>query len=258
MNEIIRRYLTYYFHDSTFTDAHFDRETTTLTLTLQCDRELDCPENWKDERFTYRLIFAGVRFHRLETEYRGSWMDMQFLIGEFLDSDCKKREEEKAGEPLIHYGIHLSGGWAEILCREIRIERAVGELTEPECVPAAEPTPFNRAETLVLLSRLTNGEALSVRAMPRLQRTLETMAEEKDPQLLPTLRRMLALPGRILLRTTSQLLGKYGTPEDLPLLYAHLPGTKNRPYLRRALLDAIDALAEEETGDTVAFWRDEL
>lgn len=246
MNETIRRYLTYYFHDSTFTDAHFDRETTTLTLTLQCDRELDCPENWKDKRYTYHLIFEGVRFHWLETECSGSWMDMQFLIGEFLDSDRKKREEETAGEPLIHYGIHLSGGWAEILCREIRIERAAGELTEPECVPAAEPTPFNRAETLVLLSRLTNGEALSVRAMPRLQRTLEKMAEEQDPELLPTLRRMLALPGRILLRTTSRLLGKCGTAEDLPLLYAHLPGTKTRPDLRRALLDAIDALGERQ------------
>jgi hypothetical protein len=94
--------------------------------------------------------------------------------------------------------------------------------------------------------------------MPRLQRTLEKMAEEQDPQLLPTLRRMLALPSRILLRTTSRLLGEYGTAEDLPLLYAHLPGTKTRPDLRRALLDAIDALAEEEAGDPVDFWRDEL
>ena len=248
MKETIRKYLTYYFHDSSFTDAHFDRETSTLTLTLQCDRELDCPENWKDEKYTYRLIFEGVQYQLLETGCRDIWTDMQFLVGELLDSARKKEEEENIGEPLIHYGIHLSGGWAEILCRDIRIERAEGELTDiPEKTKKeADFSPMTPGERNRLLTTLTYGGSLGVMPMMRLRRTLEQMHAEKDEELPALLRRILALPGRILLSTTAGILSECGTKDDLPLLYAHLPETKTRPDLRRALLDAIDALAEKE------------
>ena len=72
------------------------------------------------------------------------------------------------------------------------------------------------------------------------------MEENDDPDLLPIVRGILKLDKPKFWDIAVRLLGKYGTPEDLPLLYAHLPGTKNRPDLRRALLDAIDALGERQ------------
>lgn len=242
-----QKYLTYYFHDSIFTDAHYEYETNTLTLTLQCYREMDSWENRSDEKYTYRLHFEGVRHQILETNTRASWMDMQFLAGEFLDSARKNREEKKTGEALIHYAMKLSyDGWAEILCRNIRVERAVGELAEPESITVSAPKPLSRAEMLMQLSRMENGEGISPRAMFRLDAALKQMDEENAADLPAFVRRVLALEHPICLRTAVRIIGKCGTTEDVSRLCTLLPRTANRPDTRCALLDAIDALNGQE------------
>ena len=43
--------------------------------------------------------------------------------------------------------------------------------------------------------------------------------------------------------TESSGVYQIGTAEDLPLLYAQIPGTKQRPYRRKLLLNTIDHLA---------------
>jgi len=234
MNEVIQKYLSGYFHDSIFTDAHYDHASNTLTLSLQCYREWESYERWQDAAYTYRLHFEGICHQVLETEIHGSWMDMMLITGEIHSVPDKS---------LFRCTMLLNAGYAEILCRDIRLERAAGELAEPEYAPAAAPKPLSGAELLVQLSRLENGEDSSVRTMIRLDSTLRTMADNRDSALPALLRRILALPRPICLRTAVRLLGECGTAEDLPLLYAHLPRTASHPETRRVLLNAIDTLS---------------
>lgn len=234
MTETTRNILCRYFHDSVFTDAHYDRDGATLTLSLQCEREMDeHHDDWRDAAYTYRLIFEGVRRQMLETECGGSWTDVQFLTGEFLPTPDG-----------LWYAMHLHRGYAEIVCCDIRVERADGGAIPVVCPPSPSiQPPLTPTERNRLLTALQYGGSLSVMQMLRLRRTLEEMERTADPELAEVLRRILVMERGILLAVTSRMIAEVGEAQDLPLLYAHLPKTAERPDLRRALLYAIDRLA---------------
>ncbi len=125
MTAIEREYLTGYFHDSILADWHYDQTEHSLTLSLQCDWEAaKNGGNIADRRFTYRVIFEDVLRFICDTAARSPGVPLfWFYDGRFADTD----------EPdTLHYIMRLSEGTAEVICRDIRVERARGELLPPK------------------------------------------------------------------------------------------------------------------------------
>jgi len=237
--------LRHYYRGSPITSAIFENEGSRLILTLQCRSE--CPDDalLYTPAYTHRLVFDGVLYHVMESRSDGENMPLCFLTGDFPDTGRKRNAEIQHGSPLLHYAIHLRPGYAEILCRNI-------ELHSPAALPVLPPPDtslpqkiLSAAECARLITSLSYGMSVSVVTVNRLRRTLETMAETREEQLLSILRRLLALPTPPLLAVSARLIAQCGTKEDLPLLYAHLPRTERRPDLRHALLDAADMLANK-------------
>jgi hypothetical protein len=69
------------------------------------------------------------------------------------------------------------------------------------------------------------------------------MEENEDPALPGLARAILHLDDPDFWEIAVRILGRCGTAEDLPLLYAQIPGTMQRPYRRKLLLNSIDHLA---------------
>ena len=240
-----KEYLTWHFHDFVCVDWQYSREKQRLRIHIR--------ENWdRDENSdAFCLEFEGIRYYAMEAESRHPISPLFWIISTvFTQSARKDRLEKLFGEPLLQYEIELDGGYAQIICTDIHAKRLKED--PPPCITAQSWTPPPPPEQFLpeereerILAAAQNHRYPS-KDYDRGEETLRQMEENDDPDLLPIVRGILKLDKPNFWDIAVRLLGKYGTPEDLPLLYAHLPGTKNRPDLRRALLDAIDALGERQ------------
>ena len=124
MNALEREYLGGYFHDSVLGDWHYDQTSHTLTLALQCDWEAaKNGGDLADKRFTYRIVFEGIQSFRCDAEKQMT----NFPLFWFDSGACTETED---GQILYH--MRLNKGSAEIVCRDIRVECARGELLPPK------------------------------------------------------------------------------------------------------------------------------
>ena len=73
------------------------------------------------------------------------------------------------------------------------------------------------------------------------------MEENKDSELPALARAILHLDEPNFWDIAVRILGRIGTADDLPLLYAQIPSTKQRPYDRKLLLNTIDHLAAKNS-----------
>ena len=135
----------------------------------------------------------------------------------------------------------------EIICADIHAERLKEEsppyTPDSSWTPPPPPEPFPPEEREALILEAAQNHTYPFSDYDRAEETLRLMEENKDPELPGLARAILHLDEPNFWDIAVRILGRIGTAEDLPLLYAQIPGTMQRPYRRKLLLNSIDHLA---------------
>lgn len=237
-----RTYLSCHFHDFVCVDWQYSREEQRLQLRIRDD--------WDNEENsdTFLLKFEGIRYYSMEAENHHPNPPLFWIISTaFTTSERKKRLEKHFDEPLFQYEIWLSNGYVEIICADIHAERLKEEsppyTPDSSWTPPPPPEPFPPEEREALILEAAQNHTYPFSDYDRAEETLRLMEENKDPELPGLARAILHLDEPNFWDIAVRILGRIGTAEDLPLLYAQIPGTKQHPDRRKLLLNTIDLLA---------------
>ncbi len=243
MDEKSKEYLSWHFHDFVCVDWQYSREEQRLRVHIREDWDSD------ENSDAFLLEFEGIRCCAMEAESHHPISPLFWIISTaFTQSARKERLEKQFGEPLLQYEIELDNGYAEIICTDIHAQRLKED--PPPCIaaesrtPPPPPEPFSGEEREERILAAAQNHTYPIEDYDRSEETLRQMEEKNEPDLLPIVRGILKLDKPNFWDIAVPLLGKYGTAEDLPLLYAQIPGTEQSPHRRRQLLNAIDLLAK--------------
>ncbi len=241
-----REYLSWHFHDFVCVDWQYSREEQRLQIHIR--------ENWDSDENSdaFLLTFEGIRYYAAEGENNHQNSPLFWIISTaFTQSSRQKRLQKLFDEPLTEYEIELNNGYVDIICADIHAKRLKADpppytSTRP-WTPPPPPEPFPPEEREERILAAAQNFDYPFEDFERVEETLQLLAENNDPALLPITRKILSLEAPNFLNTAIRLLRQCGTAEDLPLLYAHLPHTANSPYQRQVLLRTIDTLAQRES-----------
>lgn len=238
-----RTYLSCHFHDFVCVDWQYSREEQRLQLHIREDWDSD------ENSDAFLLKFEGIRYYSMEAENHFQNFPLFWIISTtaFTTSERKKRLEKQFDEPLYQYEICLENGYVEIICTDIHAERLKEDpppyTPDPSWTPPPPPEPFPPEEREARILNAAQSHTYPSADYDRAEETLRLMEENKDPALPGLARAILHLDDPDFWETAVRILGRCGTADDLPLLYAQIPGTKQRPYRRKLLLNTIDHLA---------------
>lgn len=238
-----REYLSWHFHDFVCVDWQYSRPEQRLQLHIREDWDSD------ENSDAFLLKFEGIRYYSMEAENHHPSSPLFWIISTtaFTTSERKKRLEKQFDEPLYQYEICLENGYVEIICADIHAERLKEDpppyTPDSSWTPPPPPEPFPPEEREARILNAAQSHTYPSADYDRAEETLRLMEENKDPALPGLARAILHLDDPDFWETAVRILGRLGTAEDLPLLYAQIPGTMQRPYRRKLLLNSIDHLA---------------
>ena len=239
-----------YFHDSRICSINMDHDRRELVICLQCQREWEESEKGaiEDARYTYILRFAGVYGLCIATDL--SWPE--YINGRFKQTAWLRKQQKQTKRKLYQFRIGLADGYLDIVFQRFFVRKAEGRISYAGVKEVGafyknrlQRSPEKLAE---IRDELNNTSQDSLND----DYNLEILYANSTEDLPQQCRRILTGEASQAAKAyAAWLLGKCGTPKDLPLIWEAFRAEKERecidcsfesPMRDRNYLDSVEQL----------------
>ena len=242
-----------YFHDSRICSVNMDSDRRELVICLQCRSEWEKSGKGtiEDARYTFTLRFAGVYGFRAVTDL--SWPE--YINGRFKQTAWLCEQQKQTNRKLYQFRIGLADGYLDIVFHRFTIRKAEGRISYAgvkEVGAFFKDTRKCSPEKLAeIRDELNNNSQDSLND----DYNLEILYANSTEDLPQQCRRVLTGEASQAAKDyAAWLLGKCGTPKDLPLIWEAFRAEKERecfdgsfesPMKDRNFLDSVEQFTNQ-------------
>lgn len=230
-----------YFHDSRITSLNIIPEKHALEMRLQCSRECEeenggAREDIYNQKYGYVLTFFGVTYLDIQTTL--DWPE--YINGRF----------KAIAKGKYYFRIQTADGYIDVGYRSFKLRKNIGRVSY-KGISGFDPwikKAWQVSDEMLnaILTRLAD-DGYSEEDDFDLYLDLERLYASGRTDIAKYLRRYASSSWEVDVAVpfSAWLLGKFGSPDDIPLL-RQVSDRTDDPLIKRNILDAIETLSNNE------------
>lgn len=245
-NRFLRYYIGFdYFHDSLVRKISYYDKKKLAQIELSCEREWplhDWDQFADDENYIYRLVFTNCVYFEYERNNLKTYTE--YLNGRFKNSARLQEITHSAKRHYYHLRIQLTDGYVDLVFRDFRIERFIGNIFLPKRITFewyydSISRRFSKSKMDEIISLAREGE------FPLRSYALDYLWVTKNGQVVSLAREALSDENARI--PAVFILGELGRFDDIKDLARIMSMGDFTPIFKRQIKDAIEKIIWRES-----------